>query len=170
MKAGVSTIYLGLGSNLGDRAASLLQSITALTNSGLQLRALSSIYETDPVDYLDQPSFLNLAAAFQSETADPFALLELCLQIESRLGRERTTSKGARKIDIDLLMMDDLTLEGTRNGVELVLPHPRLHLRRFVLTPLVEIAPQLRHPVLGETIYRLLDRVNDSSGVRIYRG
>ncbi|MGH9847019.1 MAG: 2-amino-4-hydroxy-6-hydroxymethyldihydropteridine diphosphokinase [Blastocatellia bacterium] len=170
MKAGVSTIYLGLGSNLGDRAAHLLQSITALTNSGLRLQTLSSIYETDPVDFLDQPNFLNLAAAFQSEVADPFAVLELCLQIESRLGRERTTPKGARTIDIDVLLMDDLTLEGTRNGVELILPHPRMHLRRFVLTPLVEIAPQLRHPALGETIYRLLDRANDSSGVRIYRG
>jgi 2-amino-4-hydroxy-6-hydroxymethyldihydropteridine diphosphokinase len=170
MKEVSSTIYLSLGSNIGDRAAYLLQALAALHNSGLRLQALSSIYETDPVDFLDQPNFLNLAAAFQWKTNDPFAVLELCLSIESRLGRERTKLKGARTIDIDLLVMDNLVLEGTRNGIELMLPHPRLHLRRFVLTPLVEIAPQLRHPVLGETIYRLLDGLTDPSGVRIYRG
>ena len=170
MKEGASTIYLGLGSNLGDRAAHLLQAVAALVKSGLRLQSVSSIYETDPVGYLDQPNFLNMAAAFACRTGDPFAVLDLCLRIEQRLGRERGMPNGPRTIDLDLLLMDDLVLEGTRNGVELILPHPRLHVRRFVLTPLVEIAPQLRHPVLGETIYRLLDGITDPSGVRIYRG
>ena len=165
----VSTLYLGLGSNLGDRAAYLLRAIIALKNSGLQLGAISSIYESDPVDNLDQPKFLNLVLAGQWSGNDPYSVLDRCLQIESRLGRERTASKGARTIDIDLLLLDDLVIDGERDGIKLVLPHPKMHLRKFVLMPFAELAPQVRHPISGETIYRLLDAVNDPSTVRIYR-
>jgi 2-amino-4-hydroxy-6-hydroxymethyldihydropteridine diphosphokinase len=165
----VSTVYLGLGSNLGDRAANLLRAITALKNWGLQLSGISSIYESDPVDYLDQPKFLNVVIACQWTGYDPFSLLNACLQIESRLGRERTIPKGARTIDIDLLLIDDQVIDQMRDDLQLTVPHPRLHLRRFVLMPFAELAPQTRHPILGEPIYRLLGWVSDPSHVRIYR-
>ena len=169
MREELHTAYFGLGSNLGDRAANLLRALLAISNAGLSMLAASSIYETDPVDRLDQPKFLNMVAAFRTTQSDPFSLLNFCLQAEQRLGRERTVPKGARTIDIDLLLLDDLAIDGVRGDTHLQLPHPRLHLRRFVLTPLAEVAPQLTHPVLGKTIYRLLDELDDSSPVRIYR-
>jgi 2-amino-4-hydroxy-6-hydroxymethyldihydropteridine diphosphokinase len=165
----MSTAYLGLGSNLGDRVASLLRAITALCNADLRPVAMSSIYETEPVDRLDQPDFLNMAIAVEAPQIEPFLLLKSCLDLEKQLGRERTIPKGARTIDIDLLLIDDWVIDEVRDGLSLTLPHPRLHLRRFVLTPLAEIAPHLRHPILGETISQLLDAVDDPSAVRIYR-
>ncbi|MGH9834098.1 MAG: 2-amino-4-hydroxy-6-hydroxymethyldihydropteridine diphosphokinase [Blastocatellia bacterium] len=170
MRKQVSTAYLGLGSNLGDRAANLLRAVAALRHGGLCLTAMSSIYETAPVDYLDQPDFLNLVVEVEAPQIEPFSLLEFCLATETRLGRERTVPKGARTIDIDLLLVDDLVIDETRNGIALTLPHPRLHLRRFVLAPLAEIAPQLRRPILGETMSQLLNTVDDSSLAQIYRG
>ena len=166
----LTTAYLGLGSNLDDRAANLLRALKALRDAGLRVHALSSIYETEPVDYLDQPDFLNLAVAVRAPRIEPFSLLKLCLDVETRLGRERLIPKGARIIDIDLLLIDDLTLNGVQDGIELTLPHPRLHLRRFALAPLAEIAPELRHPVLGRTIKQLLDELDDSAPALIYAG
>src|SRR5262245_3402135 len=159
----LSAAYLGLGSNLGDRAANLLRAIKELRGAGLDLIAVSSIYETEPVDYLDQPDFLNMAIAVSAPIIEPFSLLGLCLDVEARLGRERLAPKGARVIDIDLLLLDGAVIEGVRDGVALTLPHPRLHLRKFALAPLAEIAPELRHPVHGKTIWRLLDELKDSS-------
>jgi 2-amino-4-hydroxy-6-hydroxymethyldihydropteridine diphosphokinase len=173
MRNDISAAYLGLGSNLGDRAANLLRAVAALCDAGLRLAAISSIYETEPVDYLDQPNFLNLAIAVEAapgERIEPFSLLQLCLEVETRLGRQREIPKGPRVIDIDLLLLDNLVIEGERDGVALTLPHPRLHLRRFVLTPLAEIAPELRHPIFDKTIERLLTDLDDSSSVRIYFG
>ncbi|HKE03926.1 MAG TPA: 2-amino-4-hydroxy-6-hydroxymethyldihydropteridine diphosphokinase [Blastocatellia bacterium] len=166
----LTTAYLGLGSNLDDRAANLLRALKALRDAGLRVHALSSIYETEPVDYLDQPDFLNLAVAVRAPRIEPFSLLKLCLDVETRLGRERLIPKGARTIDIDLLLFDGLALDGVRDGVALTLPHPRLHLRRFALAPLAEIAPELRHPVLGRTIKQLLDELDDSAPALIYAG
>ena len=163
------TAYLGLGSNLGDRAAHLLRAMTALISGDLRLSAASSIYETDPVDVTDQPKFLNMVVTVTAPRLEPFSLLNFCLATETRLGRQRMIERGARTVDIDLLLLDDLTVDETRNGVELVLPHPRLHQRRFVLTPLAEIAPHLKHPVLGETMSHLLGAVRDTASVRIYR-
>jgi 2-amino-4-hydroxy-6-hydroxymethyldihydropteridine diphosphokinase len=151
--------YLGLGSNLGDRAANLLRALKALRDAGLSLIALSSIYETEPVDYLDQPDFLNMAVAVGAPQIEPFSLLKLCLDLEMRLGRERLIPKGARVIDIDLLLIDGITIDEVRDGVALTLPHPRLHLRGFALAPLAEIAPELRHPILGKTIRELLETI-----------
>src|SRR5262249_25326389 len=134
--------------------------------------ALSSIYETAPVDFLDQPDFLNMAIAVETTRNtifDPFSLLRLCLAVEMNMGRERLIPKGARAIDIDLLLVDGLVIDGVRDGVALTLPHPRLHLRRFALTPLAEIAPELRHPIFGETMSRLRDMVEDSFAVRVYQ-
>jgi 2-amino-4-hydroxy-6-hydroxymethyldihydropteridine diphosphokinase len=169
MRKQVSTAYLGLGSNLGDRAANLLRAVRALGHGDLRLTAMSSIYETEPVDYLDQPNFLNMAVAVEAPVIEPFSLLEFCLAMETRLGRERAVPKGARTIDIDLLLVDDLVVEGTRNGIALTLPHPRLHLRRFALEPLAEIAPDLIHPVFGETISTLSGRVGAAAAVSVYR-
>ncbi len=165
---GVSVAHLGLGSNLGDRAANLLRALRALREAGLSLIALSAIYETEPVDYLDQPDFLNMAVAVGAPEIEPFSLLELCLGVEARLGRRRMVPKGARVIDIDLLLFGDVVIDGVRDGLALTLPHPRLHLRRFALAPLAEIAPELRHPILGKTIRRLLDDLKDPSSVLIY--
>ncbi|MFN0108988.1 MAG: 2-amino-4-hydroxy-6-hydroxymethyldihydropteridine diphosphokinase [Blastocatellia bacterium] len=160
--------YLGLGSNLGDREANLQNSILALVGNGVQLSEKSSIYETDPVDYLDQPKFLNQVIAVASPL-EPFALLKLCLKIETELGRVRTIPRGARIIDIDLLLFDDQIINEESEGISLIVPHPRMHLRRFVLQPLAEIAPQTNHSVLAQTISQLLAAVDDSSRVDIFR-
>jgi 2-amino-4-hydroxy-6-hydroxymethyldihydropteridine diphosphokinase len=170
MQKQFSTAYLGLGSNLGDRAANLLRAIAALSQGGLRLSAMSSIYETEPVDYPDQPKFLNMVVTVEAPQIEPFSLLRFCLEVETSLGRQRAIPKAARTIDIDLLLLDDRVIDEVRDGLALTLPHPRLHLRRFALTPLAEIAPQLRHPILGETMSRLLAAVDDSSAVWIYRG
>jgi 2-amino-4-hydroxy-6-hydroxymethyldihydropteridine diphosphokinase len=161
--------YLGFGSNLGDRAANLLRAISALVAADFELLALSSIYETEPVDYLDQPEFLNMVAAVTGEL-DPFSLLHFCLETETRMGRQRIIAGGQRTIDIDLLMFDDLIIDEHRDGINLTLPHPRMHLRRFVLEPMNEIAPELEHPVLKKKISQLLDNLNDPAAVRIYVG
>jgi 2-amino-4-hydroxy-6-hydroxymethyldihydropteridine diphosphokinase len=166
----VLAAYLGLGSNLGDRAANLLRAMKSLRDAGLNLIAVSSIYETEPVDYLDQPDFLNMVVAVGAPLIEPFPLLKLCLDVETRLGRERLAPKGARAIDIDLLLFGDTVVDGVRDEMALTLPHPRLHLRRFALAPLAEIAPELRHPISGKTIKRLLEDLDDSSRVSIYAG
>jgi len=159
--------YLGLGSNLGDRAANLLRAVSAFVAADFDLIAVSSIYETEPVDYLDQPQFLNMVAAVAGRL-EPFSLLNFCLEIEMRLGRRRTIPRGQRTIDIDLLMLDDLIIDDKRNGIDLTLPHPRMHLRRFVLAPISEIAPDLEHPVLHMKMSRLLDNLDDPAAVRLF--
>lgn len=161
--------YLSLGSNLGDREANLRQAISSLTSGGLQLVAESSVYETDPVDYLNQPKFLNQVIAVTAEHLEPFALLKFCLETETQLGRVRTVPRGARTVDIDLLLLGDFVINGNFAGVELTLPHPRMHLRRFVLQPLAEIAPELIHPTLGQTIEQLLASVADDSAVLLHK-
>lgn len=147
-------IYVGLGSNLGDRAGNLLLAVRGMMAAGLRVRRLSSIYETDPVDVTDQPAFLNMVAELEvNAPTSPEQLLARLLRIEYALGRRRESlRRGPRTIDLDLLLYDT----EQRATEFLALPHPRLHQRRFVLSPLAELNPQLLHPSLHLTISQLL--------------
>lgn len=154
--------YLSLGSNLGDRVRNLQQAVAALGAAGVQVTGISSIYETEPVDYTDQAWFLNLAVAVETEMA-PVELLQTTQRIEAQMGRKKTVPKGPRLIDLDILLYDDEIIDLP----ELQIPHPAMHLRRFVLRPLTEIAPEARHPGMHQSIAELLAQSMDSSAVRI---
>jgi 2-amino-4-hydroxy-6-hydroxymethyldihydropteridine diphosphokinase len=161
---------IGLGSNLGDRAAYLLRAVERILSAGIEVSRLSDIYETDPIDYLDQPSFLNMVAILSGARL-PSApdLLSICLKIEVDLGRDRAIPKGPRVIDLDLLIYDDLICEDRSSDLDLILPHPRLHERRFVLVPLVELLPAGIHPKLRKSYSRLLEDLGEGGGVVRYR-
>jgi 2-amino-4-hydroxy-6-hydroxymethyldihydropteridine diphosphokinase len=155
-------IYLSLGSNLGDRLTNLHNAISCFPPK-VQPIIQSSIYETEPWGYSDQPAFLN--QVIKAETAlDPTKLLKFLKQIEVILGRKETFRFGPRLIDLDILFYDDLVLETST----LTIPHPRIAERAFVLIPLAEIAPDLCHPVLGKTIQQLKHGV-DASRIELFR-
>lgn len=152
--------YLSLGSNLGDRAANLEAAIDQLDKAGPR-RALSAFYETQPVDVPDQSWFLNCVAAIESRIP-PRELLKFVLSIEASMGRLRLREKGPRKIDLDVLLFGDRIVD--EPGLKI--PHPAMHLRRFVLEPLVEIAPEAFHPVLKKTARELLSALGPGQTVR----
>ena len=156
------TIYLSFGSNVGDRLANLRADIAALGPAGVDVVRVSSVYETEPVDYIEQPWFFNCVIEAQANL-EPLALLRALQNIETRLGRKKEVPKGPRLIDLDILLYGSETIA----TAELQIPHPRLHLRRFVLIPLVEIAPHLTHPSWHATAADLLARVADTSQVRL---
>lgn len=157
----VHRAYIGFGANLGDRLASCRKALAALAAlPGSRLGGTSSLYETEPVGLTDQPAFINGFALLETE-GDPHWLLAQLLAIEADLGRVRASRWGPRTIDLDLLLFDEETIAS--GG--LTVPHPRLHERRFVLQPLHEIAPTLRHPVLGKTIGELLEALGEEGGV-----
>lgn len=157
-------IYLSLGSNLGDRAANLEQAIDALAQIGVRVLRRSSIYETEPVDYLAQPWFLNCVVGAQTALLPKQLLTEL-QAIERKLGSRKLIPRGPRILDLDVLFFGAEVI----HEPEMEIPHPRLAERRFVLVPLTELAPQLRHPVLGATVAELLARTQDRSAVKIWR-
>jgi 2-amino-4-hydroxy-6-hydroxymethyldihydropteridine diphosphokinase len=152
--------YLSLGSNTGDRAANLRAAIAQLEGAG-PLRAVSALYETQPVEVTDQPWFLNCAAALET-TKTPRELLKFVLSIEAALGRMRFRDKGPRKIDIDIILFGDRTV----HEPGLIVPHPAMHSRRFVLEPLAEIAPGAQHPGLKKTASELLAALGEGQIVR----
>ena len=155
--------FVGLGSNLGDRAGYLLLALRGMLEADLSVMRLSSIYETAPVAVINQPPFLNMVAEVRSSTvSSPEGVMERLQRVEHFLGRTRSVPMGPRTIDLDLLLYQD----EQRNTEFLTLPHPRLHLRRFVLVPLAELAPQLVHPGFHKTIAELLQSVPDDSAVR----
>lgn len=158
----IQNAYVGLGSNLGDRAAYLLLAVRGMLDAGLDVIRLSSIYETEPLDHEDQPPFLNMVAEVRGSTLPaPDQMMARLLRIEYALGRTRDVPKGPRTIDLDLLIFRD-HLSDTEF---LTLPHPRLPARRFVLVPLVELVPTLIHPVLGKPLTELLSQTKDRSTV-----
>ena len=151
-------IFLGLGSNIGDRASYLKEAIKLLE---LPIVGMSSVYESEPVDYLNQPWFLN--QVLQCETTfHPLKLLQECQNVEKELGRTREISKGPRTIDIDLLFHNEEII----STPDLRIPHPAIPQRRFVLVPMSEIAPDFVHPQLKLTIRELLERCPDRSEVK----
>ena len=152
--------YLSLGSNIGDRAANLQRAIASLEESG-RLKNVSALYETQPVDIPDQPWFLNCVVAIETQ-ATPQDLLRSVLFVEAAMGRVRTHDKGPRIVDIDVLLVGDMIVD--EPGLKI--PHPAMQLRRFVLEPLNEIAPDVRHPITGKTIREMLAAVPPGQVVR----
>ena len=156
-----TTVYLSLGSNLGDREKNLREAIRALTKAKVRVTRVSSFYETEPVDLREQPWFLNCVV--QGETEVPaLDLLRALRRIESRMGSKKLVVKGPRLIDIDILLSGDETID----TAELQVPHPRMLQRKFVLVPLAEVAPNLQHPSWSGTAGALLATTSDSSAVR----
>lgn len=156
-------VYLSLGSNVGNRAANLKTAIERLGTLG-KVVAVSSLYETEPVEFTAQPWFLNCVVLLETEKM-PRQLLKALLDLERQMGRRRTQHKGPRTIDADILLFANSVVD-TKG---LTIPHPALHQRRFVLEPLTEIAPDARHPVLKKTMQELHDELPAGQTVRKLR-
>jgi len=155
------TIYLALGSNIGDRETNLRQAIGLIGESGIRITEISSFYETEPVDYLDQAWFLN--AVLEAHTALPATqLLATLRNIESAMGSKKAFAKGPRLIDLDILLYGNDIIASP----DLQVPHPRMLHRNFVLVPLAEIAPTLRHPSWPANAAELSSRCSDTGRVR----
>jgi 2-amino-4-hydroxy-6-hydroxymethyldihydropteridine diphosphokinase len=153
-------VFVGLGSNLGDRQGHLDRARRALEDHGLKLILRSSAYRTEPVEVVDQEEFINQVVGCKTNLS-PEQILEVCLAVERSMGRIRTRDKGPRVIDLDILLSGD----DIRSDDVLKVPHPRMHLRRFVLVPLAEISPGAWHPVLKRTAAELLSTCPDRSRV-----
>ena len=155
----MTTAYLGLGSNLGDRRENLQAAVVGLVQAGIRLKKISSLYETQPIGQVEQPLFFNAVLAVETDLS-PQQLLQLVLAIENNLGRQPTVGWGPRTIDIDILLYGQKTVR----DLDLQIPHPYLSERAFVLVPLLEVAPDLALPD-GQELRQLLSQV-DCSGVK----
>jgi 2-amino-4-hydroxy-6-hydroxymethyldihydropteridine diphosphokinase len=153
-------VFLSLGSNLGDRLAQIRQAIALLENAGIEVRRVSSFYQTEPVDFLPQRSFVNCVAEVGTDLM-PLRLLKTLQGVERKLGRRPGPRRGPRPIDIDILLYENVVVRSQA----LTIPHSRLSERRFVLVPLRELAAHLRHPVTQRTVLEMLHDTPDSSQV-----
>lgn len=151
--------YIALGSNLGDKEKNLRRALLLLTQQGVEVVRVSSFLSTEPYGVTDQPQFLNAVACVRTSLA-PLALLDVLLATELAMGRVRLRHWGERNIDLDLLLYEDVVLDTPR----LRLPHPDMQNRDFVLLPLAEIAPELKHPMLQKTIYELKENLMNREG------
>lgn len=152
MKDKLVTAYIGMGSNIGDRESNLNSAVEMLRIlEGIEVTAVSSYLNTAPIGYIDQPDFLNAAAELRTNLT-PADLLKVCRKVEQELKRERTIRWGPRTIDLDILLYGDMVI----NQEDLVIPHPRMHERVFVLGPLNEITPHTVHPVMKKSVNELL--------------
>lgn len=160
----MTVAYLSIGSNIGDRLNHLVESVRLLhLHDGVEVLAVSSIYETAPVGYTDQADFLNVVVCVETAVAAQ-ELLKICQQVEQELGRIRTIRWGPRTVDLDILLYSTDCFETE----DLVVPHPRMHERAFVLIPLLEIAPTIAHPTAPEKLYSEEAAVQDS-GVMFWK-
>jgi 2-amino-4-hydroxy-6-hydroxymethyldihydropteridine diphosphokinase len=167
-------VYVGLGSNVGDRLANLHDANERIRKLNLDITRVSSVYETEPVGYVGQPWFLNqvLEASIRNSSSEAQPVIQAerllfdLLEIENAMGRARTFENGPRVIDLDLLLFGEVIIRDT--GRRIAVPHPRMHERRFVLEPLCEIAPNLLHPALKKTCRELLAQIDDHYRVRLF--
>jgi 2-amino-4-hydroxy-6-hydroxymethyldihydropteridine diphosphokinase len=153
-------VFLSLGSNLGDRSGNITKALDGLASAGVEVRRVSSFYRTEPVDYTQQPWFINCVAEVATELL-PMQLLSAVQRVERKLGRLRSINKGPRKIDIDILLYENAVIR----SATLNIPHVSMAERRFVLVPLRELEPGLRHPVTEQTVTEMLGDTSDTSQV-----
>lgn len=165
----MALVYLGLGSNIGDRVGYIQQATSLLGgDENIKLVSTSSFYETEPWHFDSQNWFVNAVIAV-STPLYPYQLLKVCQRVESQLGRVRTSDNYEdRTIDIDILFYDDKVVNEENEGQKLVIPHERIHQRAFMLVPMLEIAPAFIHPVLKKSITDIYDEIDDPETVCLY--